>query len=98
MMGMGIGEIESNGHHRRASKPSKSPGVTIHGLAQSGDLASLQKKLAENPSLLNSTNAVVIQLISPAFVLFIMRRRKIPRGFLSIITDGEYAASCSGWG
>lgn len=60
MMGMGVGEIQSNGYHHRSSKPSKSPDATIHGLAQNGDLASLQKKLAENPSLLNSTNAVVI--------------------------------------
>eukprot|EP00268_Persea_americana_P060711 TRINITY_DN7601_c0_g1_i3.p1 TRINITY_DN7601_c0_g1~~TRINITY_DN7601_c0_g1_i3.p1 ORF type:complete len:480 (+),score=103.85 TRINITY_DN7601_c0_g1_i3:173-1612(+) len=43
-------------HRLRSSKP-----VTIHGCAQSGDLVGLQKKLHENPSLLNARNAVMAQ-------------------------------------
>ncbi|OUZ99958.1 CbxX/CfqX [Macleaya cordata] len=42
------------------SRSSKSP-ATIHGYAQSGDLLGLQKKLQENPSLLNERNAVMAQ-------------------------------------
>ncbi|CAM8966154.1 unnamed protein product [Rhodiola kirilowii] len=38
----------------RSSKP-----VTIHGLAQSGDLAAFQEFLRRNPSLLNDRNAIV---------------------------------------
>ncbi|MQL72840.1 hypothetical protein Taro_005183 [Colocasia esculenta] len=38
----------------RAAKP-----VTIHACAQSGDLPGLQRKLADNPSLLNERNPVV---------------------------------------
>lgn len=40
----------------RAAKPE-----TIHGFAQSGDLLGLQKKLQENPSLLNAPNAIMTQ-------------------------------------
>ncbi|XP_072998834.1 uncharacterized protein [Typha latifolia] len=35
--------------------------ATIHGCAQAGDLPGLQKKLQENPSLLNERNAVMSQ-------------------------------------
>ncbi|XP_058085117.1 uncharacterized protein LOC131232711 [Magnolia sinica] len=40
----------------RSSKP-----LTVHGHAQSGDLIGLQKKLEENPSLLNARNDVMAQ-------------------------------------
>ncbi|CAM8960296.1 unnamed protein product [Rhodiola kirilowii] len=40
----------------RSSKP-----VTIHGLAQSGDLAAFQEFLRRNPSLLNDRNAIMAQ-------------------------------------
>ncbi|XP_068652060.1 uncharacterized protein [Aristolochia californica] len=40
----------------RSSKPA-----TIHNCAQSGDLTGLQKRVAENPSLLNARNAVMAQ-------------------------------------
>ncbi|KAF8407047.1 hypothetical protein HHK36_006172 [Tetracentron sinense] len=35
--------------------------TSIHGYAQSGDLLGLQKKLQDNPSLLNDRNAVMVQ-------------------------------------
>uniref|UniRef100_A0A1D1YFZ8 Protein cfxQ n=1 Tax=Anthurium amnicola TaxID=1678845 RepID=A0A1D1YFZ8_9ARAE len=46
----------SQDHRSRTSRPA-----TVHGFAQSGDLLGLQKKLAENPSLLNERNAVMSQ-------------------------------------
>ncbi|KAI3835227.1 hypothetical protein MKW98_020343 [Papaver atlanticum] len=42
----------------RSNKPAI---ITIHSCAQSGDLSALQKKLQENPSLLNERNAVMAQ-------------------------------------
>ncbi|XP_026421916.1 protein CfxQ homolog isoform X2 [Papaver somniferum] len=42
----------------RSNKPNV---ITIHSCAQSGDLSALQKKLQENPSLLNERNAVMAQ-------------------------------------
>ncbi|KAL6974411.1 hypothetical protein U1Q18_028594 [Sarracenia purpurea var. burkii] len=33
--------------------------ITIHGLAQSGDLIGFQKLLRDNPSLLNDRNPVI---------------------------------------
>ncbi|RRT76151.1 hypothetical protein B296_00023419, partial [Ensete ventricosum] len=49
------------GSHDQRSRSAKA--VTIHGCAQSGDLIGLQKRLQENPSLLNARNAVVRLLL-----------------------------------
>lgn len=40
----------------RSSRPT-----TIHGLAQSGDLAAFQKLLRDNPSLINDRNPIMVQ-------------------------------------
>ncbi|RWW87055.1 hypothetical protein BHE74_00004150 [Ensete ventricosum] len=45
------------GNHDQRSRSAR--GATIHGCAQSGDLLGLQRRLQENPSLLNARNAVV---------------------------------------
>ncbi|CAL9055041.1 uncharacterized protein LOC135676275 [Musa acuminata AAA Group] len=47
------------GSHDQRSRSAKA--VTIHGCAQSGDLIGVQKRLQENPSLLNARNAVMAQ-------------------------------------
>ncbi|KAJ6795556.1 Uncharacterized protein M6B38_225315 [Iris pallida] len=48
--------VENQNGRPRPSKPE-----TIHGCAQSGDLVGLQKKLQENPSLLNTRNSIMSQ-------------------------------------
>ncbi|WOL02171.1 hypothetical protein Cni_G10890 [Canna indica] len=47
------------GSQDQRMRPAKK--ATIHGCAQSGDLLGLQKRLQENPSLLNDRNAVMAQ-------------------------------------
>ncbi|PKA54456.1 Protein cfxQ like [Apostasia shenzhenica] len=55
---MAVGEMGVAGKRLRPAKP-----MTIHGCAQSGDLSGLQKRLQENPSLLNAKNAIVRLLL-----------------------------------
>lgn len=55
-----IGMAPSQDHRSRAAKPA-----TIHACAQSGDLPGVQRKLAENPSLLNERNPVVRNIPVP---------------------------------
>lgn len=56
---------------RRRSKPANFI-TTIHGYAQKGDIVGVQKKLADDPSLLNSKNAVVsIQSLILFFSFFL---------------------------
>ncbi|CAA6675694.1 unnamed protein product [Spirodela intermedia] len=43
-------------HRVRPARPT-----TVHGFVQLGDLSGLQKKLAENPSLLNERNEIMVQ-------------------------------------
>jgi hypothetical protein len=40
-------------------RPRPAKPETIHGLARSGDLTAVQRKLRENPELLNDKNPVV---------------------------------------
>ncbi|URE44815.1 N-(5'-phosphoribosyl)anthranilate isomerase [Musa troglodytarum] len=47
------------GDHDQRSRSARV--ATIHGCAQSGDLLGLQRRLQENPSLLNARNAVMAQ-------------------------------------
>ncbi|URE44823.1 N-(5'-phosphoribosyl)anthranilate isomerase [Musa troglodytarum] len=50
------------GDHDQRSRSARV--ATIHGCAQSGDLLGLQRRLQENPSLLNARNAVVLKPLS----------------------------------
>uniref|UniRef100_A0A0D9VEJ3 AAA+ ATPase domain-containing protein n=1 Tax=Leersia perrieri TaxID=77586 RepID=A0A0D9VEJ3_9ORYZ len=42
-------------------RPRPAKAVTIHGLARAGDLAGVQRKLQENPALINDRNPVMSQ-------------------------------------
>ncbi|XP_028555233.1 protein cbbX homolog, chloroplastic isoform X2 [Dendrobium catenatum] len=53
---MAVGEKQMPGRRPRTLKPS-----TIHSCAQFGDLSGLQKRLEENPSLLNAKNDIMVQ-------------------------------------
>ncbi|KAI0524338.1 hypothetical protein KFK09_003705 [Dendrobium nobile] len=53
---MAVGEKQMPGRRPRTLKHS-----TIHSCAQFGDLSGLQKRLEENPSLLNAKNDIMVQ-------------------------------------
>nr|XP_051224155.1 uncharacterized protein LOC127342258 [Lolium perenne] len=51
------------GSQNRLPRPAKTQ--TIHGLVRAGDLAGFQRKLRENPALLNDKNPVVRASCAP---------------------------------
>jgi hypothetical protein len=53
------GREEMPGSQNGAPRPRPAKAETIHGLARGGDLAGVQRKLRENPALLNDKNPVV---------------------------------------
>jgi len=53
-------------------RPRPAKAETIHGFARAGDLAGVQRKLRENPALLNDKNPVVGW--APCFCSFLLRK------------------------
>ena len=53
------GREEMPGSQNGGPRPRPVKAETIHGLARAGDLAGVQRKLRENPALLNDKNPVV---------------------------------------
>jgi hypothetical protein len=72
------GREEMPGSQNGGPRPRPVKAETIHGLARAGDLAGVQRKLRENPALLNDKNPVV----RAAFVLlFSLKKMRSLVGF-----------------
>lgn len=75
------------GSQNGRARPPKSE--NIHGLVRAGDVAAVQRKLQENPALLNDKNPVVRALpvtCVPSFLAFLQLQTHDLCSFLAFLT------------
>ncbi|KAF0905708.1 hypothetical protein E2562_008786 [Oryza meyeriana var. granulata] len=68
-------------------RPRPAKAETMHGLAHAGDLAGVQRKLQENPALINDRNPVVRALAPLASCLAL--------SFANLVKNSIFARSCA---